>query len=203
VVYDLTQDPPEVVSTTWTNATTGLELADPPSGADLAFLGGGINPSQLPATLGRKAAAGSLGVVLSTEDKASLDAVAGADQLPALLGPQAAADSLGVALSTEDAANLQAVADQTGGFSASHLAATATTLVKTGAGLLHGVTVNAKGTGTSTVKVYDGLTAGGTLLASIDTTNLAGLFLYDIAFAVGLCVVIAGSTAPDVTVSYR
>ena len=88
-------------------------------------------------------------------------------------------------------------------FKPAHIATATTTLVKTGAGLLHSVSVNSKGTVASTVSLYDGIDAGGTLLAVIDSLNLSGSFLFDVAFIVGLCVVTTGTVAPDITVSYR
>ena len=59
----------------------------------------------------------------------------------------------------------------------------------------------AKGTIASVVQIYDGLTAGGTLLAQIDSLNLSGQFQYDLAFATGLTIVTTG--APDITAAYR
>jgi hypothetical protein len=78
-----------------------------------------------------------------------------------------------------------------------------TTLVKSGAGLLHGVTVNSLGTVASTIEIYDALTATGTPIAIIDSLNLSGQFLYDINFATGLTLVTTGTVAPNLTVSYR
>lgn len=78
-----------------------------------------------------------------------------------------------------------------------------TTLVKTGAGVLHAVIVNAKGTVASAVTVYDALTATGTPIATIDSLNLSGTFSFDIAFSTGLTIVTTGTVAPNITVSYR
>lgn len=85
-------------------------------------------------------------------------------------------------------------------FSPKHINTSATTLVKTGAGVLHGVTINTKAT-TSVTTVYDSLTASGTVIAVLDSTNNVGSFLYDVAFTIGLTVVTTGT--PDLTVSYR
>lgn len=50
-VYDMTTNPPTLVETTWRNATTGLDLAAPPAGADLTYKGGaGLTDAQLRAT---------------------------------------------------------------------------------------------------------------------------------------------------------
>lgn len=73
--------------------------------------------------------------------------------------------------------------------------------VKTGAGVWRGFTTNTAGT-TTTAAVYDGISNAGVLLATIDTSTLASL-RYDIAFATGLFIVLAGAIAADVTVSYQ
>lgn len=80
-------------------------------------------------------------------------------------------------------------------------ATTNTFLVKSGPGTLHLVNVNTKGSVASTVTVYDGLSAAGTVIATIDSLNLSGAFQYDIAFTTGLTIVMTG--APNITVSYR
>lgn len=94
----------------------------------------------------------------------------------------------------------QILAQQSGN---SHEAITTstTTLVKTGAGVLHAVIVNTKGTVASAVTVYDALTATGDPIAIIDSLNLSGTFEYEVAFSTGLTVVTTG--APNITVSYR
>lgn len=89
------------------------------------------------------------------------------------------------------------------GYSHTAITTATTTLVKSGAGVLHAVIVNTKGTVASTVTVYDALTATGTPVAIIDSLNLSGTFEYDIIFATGLTIVTTGTAAPDVTVSYR
>ena len=82
-------------------------------------------------------------------------------------------------------------------------AGTATTLVKTGPGMLHSVTINTKGASSNTLKIYDGVDANGTLLATIDTTVTWGPLPYDIGFQIGLTLVSATGTGADITVSYR
>lgn len=67
---------------------------------------------------------------------------------------------------------------------------------------LMAVTVNTKGT-TSTLTVYDGTDATGTVIAVIDTGTALGTFLYDILAAVNsaLFVVAAGAVAADLTIA--
>jgi len=77
----------------------------------------------------------------------------------------------------------------------------ATFAVRGGAGLLHAVTVNTKGAG-STVSVYDANNGTTNPIAVIDSANNAGTFFYDAAVLNGITVVIAGGT-PDITVLYK
>ncbi|MFA6475726.1 MAG: hypothetical protein WCV88_06095 [Patescibacteria group bacterium] len=85
------------------------------------------------------------------------------------------------------------------------LAAPTTTVVKTGSGSLHAITIN-KAAASAIIAIYDGITAAsgsligtitmpGTLLASQAT------LIYDVSFAEGLTIVT--TTAQDITVSYN
>jgi hypothetical protein len=104
----------------------------------------------------------------------------------------------------DDDGNVSGIAAASiGGYAATNITTAATTLVKTGAATLHTVSVNTLGTVASTTKIYDGTTAGGTLLATINSLTVTGTFTYDIACATGICVVTTGTVAPDVTVSYK
>lgn len=95
----------------------------------------------------------------------------------------------------------QAAGLQPKGASAYNTAAnTAGHQVKNSAGVLHGVTVNIAGL-TSSATFYDGTSTGGTKLATVSTLGQTSL-TYDIAFATGLFIVLAGGTPADVTVSY-
>lgn len=83
-----------------------------------------------------------------------------------------------------------------------NLAANATTLIRTGPGLLHSITVNKAGATANVVTVYDGLSASGTKIATLDGTQIPGTLLYDVAFSTGLTIVIATGTAADITVAW-
>jgi hypothetical protein len=109
--------------------------------------------------------------------------------------------SLKTALAGEDIPNDLMKVEQR--FGATHISTATTTLVKTGVGFLHLVNVNTKGTVASTITIYDNTSATGTVLAVIDSLNLSGGFVYDVAFSVGLTIVTTGTVAPDVTVSSR
>lgn len=81
-----------------------------------------------------------------------------------------------------------------------NIATNTTTLVKTGGGILHGITINT--TAASAITVYDSLTATGTKIATIAASPAIGQnFTYDVSFTIGLTIVTAG--ASDITVSWR
>ena len=87
------------------------------------------------------------------------------------------------------------------GAASKNLATNASTLVYTGPGYATGLNVNTAGT-TSTIKLYDGLDATGTLLGTWSTTDQGFIPLGNIPFATGLFAVTAGGAAANVTVSY-
>lgn len=84
--------------------------------------------------------------------------------------------------------------------SAKNLTSAASTLIKTGAGVVGSITVNTLGA-TSTLKLYDGTSAGGTLLCTIDTTKAYNA-LWLLQFQTGLFAVTAGGTQADITITY-
>lgn len=75
---------------------------------------------------------------------------------------------------------------------------TTTTLVKTGAGILHKVVVNTLSAGS--ISIYDNVSGTGSPIAIING-GVERSINYDLAFATGLNVVVTGT--PDVTVVYR
>lgn len=181
----------------------------------------------LPVSLGQKTSAASLAVTVASDQTAV--AVTLASVTPgtaaALLGKAedavAASGDTGVAmwgvrndalavLTSGDGDYSACAVDGRGAaltnsaiYTAAHLAAAATTTVKSGAGYLHSIIVNSKGTVASTITVYDNTAGSGTVIAIIDSLGLSGAFTYDIAFTTGLTLVVTGTVAPDVTVSYR
>lgn len=85
----------------------------------------------------------------------------------------------------------------------SNLLANATTTIKTGSGVLHGITINDVGAGGNTLTVYDNTAGSGTVIATIDTVELNGRYLpFDVRFGTGLTVVMATGTAANITVAY-
>lgn len=88
------------------------------------------------------------------------------------------------------------------GYSYTNLAANATTVIRTGKGVLHAITINKKGASSNVCTVYDAVTATNPI-AAIDTGHGGfGTLLYDVAFNTGLTVVIGTGTAADITVSW-
>lgn len=82
-------------------------------------------------------------------------------------------------------------------------AGTATTTVKSGAGVLYSVIINTKGASANTLTCYDNTAGSGTKIAIIDTTGGTASIRYDVAFSTGLTCVSATGTGADYTVSYR
>lgn len=87
------------------------------------------------------------------------------------------------------------------GYTSANITTSTTTVVKSGAGGLHSITVNTLGTVASTVTIYDNTAGSGTKLGTINSLTLSGFFQFDVAFATGLTIVTTG--APDITVAYR
>lgn len=83
-----------------------------------------------------------------------------------------------------------------------NIAAAASTLIRTGPGVLHAITFN-KPTATSVITIYDGLTTGGTKIGTITVpaSPQTPVMLYDVAFGTGLLVVMATADS-DITVSW-
>lgn len=82
-----------------------------------------------------------------------------------------------------------------------HISTNATTSVKSGAGILHSITINTVGA-TDTVTIYDNTAGSGTVIAVLSSLTSTTL-VFDVAFNTGLTIVSSGTTAPDLTVSYR
>jgi hypothetical protein len=79
----------------------------------------------------------------------------------------------------------------------------ATTVIRTGNGVLHTVCFN-KPVATETVAMYDGASSAGTLIGTITVpaSPQPGCLTYDAAYGAGLTV-ITGTASSDITVSYR
>jgi len=84
----------------------------------------------------------------------------------------------------------------------SRISSNTTTTIKSGAGILHTITISKKGASSNTITVYDNTAGSGTVIALIDSTASVVTLTFDVAFATGLTIVTATGTAPDITVSY-
>lgn len=87
-------------------------------------------------------------------------------------------------------------------YSGTNITTQATTLVKTGAGFFKSLVLN-KPTATTTIAIYDGIDAGGTLKGTITipASPQPVTLPYDLAFTTGLTVV-TGVANSDITVVY-
>lgn len=81
-------------------------------------------------------------------------------------------------------------------------AAPTTTIVKSGPGVLHTVSINTPADG-GTVTIYDNTSATGTKIGTYTSgaDTLPSSVIYDVAFTTGLTIVTA-TAAQDITVSY-
>lgn len=137
-------------------------------------------------------------VSLPTGAATSANQTALSAQIPASLGIKTSAASLSVTPASD--AIYQTAPT---GYSFAHISTATTTTVKSGAGVLHTLTVNNLGTVASVTAVYDNIAGSGTVIAVINTLAGQESYLYDVAFATGLTIVTTGTVAPDITVSYR
>lgn len=87
------------------------------------------------------------------------------------------------------------------GAAVQNIATDTSVLIHTGPGYANSILVNTAGV-TSNIKLYDGLTAGGTLLGTWSTLAQGSIPIGNIPFTVGLFAVTAGGTPADVTVGY-
>ena len=82
-----------------------------------------------------------------------------------------------------------------------HITTDTTTVVKSGAGVLHNICVNTP-TATETVTIYDNTAASGTVIAVLTSyASVPGCAELDVVFTTGLTIVTA-TAAGDITVAY-
>lgn len=87
-------------------------------------------------------------------------------------------------------------------FASTNITTNTTTTIKSGPGVLGGVTINTKGTAANTATLFDSTTGSGTKIGTIDTTSAQGTLLYDILFVNGLTITTATGGAADLTVEW-
>lgn len=88
------------------------------------------------------------------------------------------------------------------GYSYQNLTGQATTVIRTGSGILHSIVFN-KPVATATIVIYDNTSAAGTKIASITVpaSPLPVVLNYDVAYTTGLTVV-TGVADEDITVTF-
>lgn len=84
-------------------------------------------------------------------------------------------------------------------FGYTNITTATTTVVKSGVGFLHAITVNTTAAGAITI--YDNTSGAGNKIGTIKASVGEQTFIYNVAFSVGLTIVTAG--ASDITVSSR
>lgn len=84
-------------------------------------------------------------------------------------------------------------------FNYNNISSATTTVVKTGTGMLHGITVNTTAAGAITV--YDNTAGSGTKIATLKASVAENHYRFDVAFTTGLTIVTAA--ASDITVSFN
>ena len=90
------------------------------------------------------------------------------------------------------------------GFTYGNMTTATTTTFKSGAGVLHTITIGTLGTVASTISIFDNTAGSGTSIGVLNSlTTGEGTYTFDVAFATGLTLVTTGTVAPNVTVSYR
>jgi len=82
-----------------------------------------------------------------------------------------------------------------------NITSNASTQVKSVAGFLHSIVINAPGS-SETLTLFDNTSCAGTKIGTV-TVAAAQPLLYDVQFLTGLCITSAGTTAGDYTVSYQ
>lgn len=97
-------------------------------------------------------------------------------------------------LAGEDLANDVMKVNQV--FNDTYISTATTTVVKTGAGLLHTIVVSGGTAGT--VIIYDNTAASGTIIASFDSTNALATYTFDCTFTTGLTIITAAATKVSV-----
>lgn len=116
-------------------------------------------------------------------------------------GLNASVDAVGAKVSSGNTGAGVAAVEE-GGRPFSEITSATTTLINSGAGILHSVNVNTC-VAAATIKIYNALTATGTPITITCGATAAALptLVYDDYFGTGITVVTSGAT--DVTVTYR
>lgn len=133
-------------------------------------------------------------------DSSSVSAIQGSANLLRLSGFSNDASTLRVSSFSNDASTARVSAFE-GGYSYNNIATSAQTVVKSGAGILGGVSINVISL-TSAVRLYDNTVSGGTVIATFSAGLSAGFYPFVARFGTGL-VVSSGAGADNLTIMFN
>jgi hypothetical protein len=171
---------------------------NPTTGSDVTIVNGGdVTQGSIADAAVANGAAGTISAKLRTISTQLAAGVVVTGSTVGLVAGTALIGKVGIDQTTNGTTNGVTLV----GYSFQNITTSTTTVVKSGAGVLHLVNVNALGTVASLVTIYDNTAGSGTKIGTINSLTLSGAFQYDLAFATGLTLVTTG--APDITVSYR
>jgi hypothetical protein len=91
----------------------------------------------------------------------------------------------------------------TRGYSYQNIATNATSTVKSGAGILKRITINAIGSSDALATIYDNTAGSGTKIATISLGVFPVTIEFDARFGAGLTIVTSGSVAGNITAIYE
>lgn len=116
-----------------------------------------------------------------------------------ILNAAVSASGIGIIARSADA-NLLRVSSFEGGYTYNNISTSAQTVVKSSAGVLGLVALNA--TLVSAIRGYDNTVSGGNILFTIPASTAATSIRYDVRFSTGL-VVSSGAAADNITIMYN
>lgn len=159
------------------------------------------NQSSIPVTLTSTTLTGNSAVNLA--QVAGATTAVGSGVQATALRTTLATDSPGI-VTLGGATPANSVPTVSAGYTYGNMTTSTTTTFKSGAGVLHTVTINSLGTVASTISIFDNTAGSGTSIAVLNSlTTGQNTYTYDVAFSTGLTLVTTGTVAPNVTVSYR
>lgn len=195
-------------------ATSSIRVEGAPGSIEVGSSGssGGGGSSTITGPLGSQTKAASVAVTLSTNEPAlpviNTGGAKGATAAATVTSTANGADHQGLdsveqyAPVYEDNASGRALVEQRNSYT--NITSATTTTVKSGAGFLHLIMINAA-VASATITIYDNTSAAGTKIATITmpATLLSSQIVlrFDVSFSTGLTIVTTG--AEDLTVSWR
>ena len=90
-------------------------------------------------------------------------------------------------------------------YSLKTMSTSTTTTIKTGAGVMHSLVITNTGATSNSIKIYDNTAASGKVILDLSTSGglpAVGTTILDATFDIGLTIITAGTTPPQLTVTY-